>query len=472
MGRKLPIGKILTAAAIFVGGAGLVLFSVLLGVLSWNAFSGNRQWDALSEELKAKSEKLTLREFIPPPVPDEENFYGDPLWKELLVKEPTHQLLIDQLNPPVSKEEIARLKSSVVGKWKESTKRNSVAISIWNNIEHRGENAESVLILLEPANPLLERLADLATRAYAQFPFDYSQAPALRAPHVTPMLTVAQILSTRAMAQLEIGRPTPAFNDIQQIFRLADKTRDEPSFICLLVRVSMIRMGLDTLQKGLEKQAWNDNQLAAFDLELRGFDLMPEVATTARMERGAFNQFFNDTIAKAPTSKKARVAFFRRDQATFNRLSQEWIDHLDTLNESGFRQKVGVEEKVLAIKSGWQRYFHIMTILALPAIEGIEDRTLDTQSRISMARIACALERYRLAKGSLPEHLDELVPEFLPALPKDIIAHEAFRYRRTSDDKYMLYSVAMNLVDEGGKTDANEDWVWGIPTQKTPHANR
>lgn len=468
MGKKLPIGRIFTAVAVFVGGAGLVFFSVLIGFLGWNAWSGNRQWDALSKELRSKGEKLTLTEFIPPAVPDEENFFGDPLWHELLLEKPSQPLLFDQLNPPVSKEEITRLRSSVVGKWKESNKRNSVAISILSDRAHHHENAESVLTLLEPADPLLERLGDLASRPYAQFPFDYAQVPILKTPHLMPMLTVGQILYTRSVSQLETGCPSQAFYDTQQLFHLANKMRDEPMFVCLLVRVTLVILGLESLQKGLEKHVWDGAQLATLDHELRGFDLLPEVAMTARRERGSFNQFYNDQLAEAPTSKKAQVAFFRRDQATFNRLTQEWIEHLDMLNESGFRQKVGMEEKVQAIRSGWTRYFHLFTLLALPATESIEDKALNTQSRIFMARIACAIERYRLAEGSLPEHLDELVPEFLPALPRDIIAHEAFRYRRVGDDKYVLYSVAMNLVDDDGKTDANEDWVWGVPTKKLP----
>jgi len=29
------------------------------------------------------------------------------------------------------------------------------------------------------------------------------------------------------------------------------------------------------------------------------------------------------------------------------------------------------------------------------------------------------------------------------------------------------HHLLMNLVNDGGKTDTNEDWVWGIPTKKT-----
>jgi len=464
MGKRL--WQILAAIGILIICGVVAIIAVLLGALAWNSWAGNREWETLKAELHSKGEKLTLVEFTPPAVPDEENFFGDPLWKELLLENPGHELIIDRLNPPISAEEIARLKNSVSGQWKESNKRASVATSILSDPTHHHQNAESILTLLGPVHPLLDRIKDLSARPKAQFPFDYTQVKIpLKSPHQTYLLLAGQILRARAIAQLETGHSNSAFDDTQLIFRLADKLHDEPIYISLLVRVTLVRLALESIQKGLEKHAWNDAQLAAFDHELRNFDLLPEVAMTARRERGAYNQFYNHLITKIPSSKKARVAFFQRDQATFNRLTQEWIEHLDALNESGFRQKVGMEEKVLAIKSGWKRYFHLLTLLTLPATEGIEDRVLDTQSRVLMARIACAIERYRLVRSTLPGRLDALVPEFLPVLPKDIIAHEPFRYRRTAEDKYVLYSVAMNLVDDSGRTDANEDWVWGIPTK-------
>lgn len=64
-----------------------------------------------------------------------------------------------------------------------------------------------------------------------------------------------------------------------------------------------------------------------------------------------------------------------------------------------------------------------------------------------------ALREYHRRNGEYPESLDELVPDFLPRLPIDD-AHEArqpLRYRRTKDGlDYVLYSVGLNGVDDGG----------------------
>jgi hypothetical protein len=40
---------------------------------------------------------------------------------------------------------------------------------------------------------------------------------------------------------------------------------------------------------------------------------------------------------------------------------------------------------------------------------------------VDQARIACALERYRLANGKYPAALADLIPRFLDKIPADVI---------------------------------------------------
>ena len=67
-----------------------------------------------------------------------------------------------------------------------------------------------------------------------------------------------------------------------------------------------------------------------------------------------------------------------------------------------------------------------------------------------MARVAIALERYRLAHGEYPESLDALAPQLLKQLPHDIINGQPLHYRRTADGQFVLYSVGWNETDDGG----------------------
>ena len=74
------------------------------------------------------------------------------------------------------------------------------------------------------------------------------------------------------------------------------------------------------------------------------------------------------------------------------------------------------------------------------------------------AAIACAIERYRLATGSLPKTLDQLVPSYMETLPHDVINGEPLIYRPEGNRRYLLYSVGSDQSDDGG--DFEKDWVW------------
>jgi hypothetical protein len=97
------------------------------------------------------------------------------------------------------------------------------------------------------------------------------------------------------------------------------------------------------------------------------------------------------------------------------------------------------------------------------------------QSSLDLARVACALERHRLAEGEYPATLDVLAPRFIEKLPRDIINGLPLHYRRTDGGRFLLYSVGWNGTDDGGiivreknRVHAaldkdNGDWVWPNP---------
>jgi hypothetical protein len=121
--------------------------------------------------------------------------------------------------------------------------------------------------------------------------------------------------------------------------------------------------------------------------------------------------------------------------------------------------------------------YNLFAGLLLPALEKASKKTAVAQTYVNLARIACALERYRLANGNYPETLDVLMPKFISKLPHDVINGQPLKYHRSADGTFVLYSVGWNETDDGGEVvrnvgkDGKEravdqdkgDWVWRYP---------
>lgn len=91
------------------------------------------------------------------------------------------------------------------------------------------------------------------------------------------------------------------------------------------------------------------------------------------------------------------------------------------------------------------------------------------EARSRVAETALSLERYRLAKGAYPVELKGLVPEFCREVPIDPIDGKPLRYRLEADGSAVVYSINVNLKDDGGTADREDyesvqqgDYVWNL----------
>jgi hypothetical protein len=112
----------------------------------------------------------------------------------------------------------------------------------------------------------------------------------------------------------------------------------------------------------------------------------------------------------------------------------------------------------------------LLACLMLPALERMANKCAYAQSSVDLARVACALERYRLARGEFPDALNALSPAFLEKVPHDLINGQPLHYRRTPKAGFLVYSVGWNETDDDGAVVLNKngrlvdtaqgDWVW------------
>lgn len=96
-----------------------------------------------------------------------------------------------------------------------------------------------------------------------------------------------------------------------------------------------------------------------------------------------------------------------------------------------------------------------------------------TQTTVDQVIAACALERYRNDHGKLPEKLEDLLPNYLSALPHDVFTGKPLHYVLSPDlNHFTIYGVGPDSADDKAKPAAmsgpwmlwqeqnTTDWVW------------
>jgi hypothetical protein len=176
-------------------------------------------------------------------------------------------------------------------------------------------------------------------------------------------------------------------------------------------------------------------------------------------------------------------AWFYQNELAIARMHQRWtlpstdVEHQTVSPEEARRNEIAATDEL-----GHLSFYYVYARMLFPNLTSAEKRFACAQTSVNLARVAIALERYRLTHGEYPESLAALAPQFIDKLPHDIIgvqpsqgsgpASQPLHYRRASDDQFVLYSVGWNETDDGGVVglkkdggvDINKgDWVWRYP---------
>jgi len=470
MSAKPAWWKTLLRALLFLGVSMVTLVAL---ALTWFSFSGRRELARVKAELRARGEKLSLTELLPPPVPPAENFFADPMWEELTdlvevempgnpgvkMKEPRlsrGQRQLDGLFQSLSETEAQALQK----RFPEfaAMKTEAVFDKLGRSPDKRA--AEYVLAATAPEAPVLARLTQLAERSGGYFPLGYEMLGGAgeRSSYFT---TACRRLEMRARAHLVLGDTESARREALAILQMTEILSREPLLISLLVHLATGVFAVQAIDDGLKNHLWTSRDLEAFEKALAPISPLAATSMALRGERGNFNQMIENIEGERhdPFPGWYRWTFEAGLLALSNRMLQDWIDSIDSSLKTGFSPTRTISMKPVESlqKNAWNRIRY--GAVPFPNITNIAGQAALLQNRVDQTRTACALERYRLAHGAYPEKLVALVPEFLPAIPTDVIDRRPLRYRREAPDRFVLWSAGENEIDDQG---TGRDWVWGI----------
>jgi hypothetical protein len=511
--------KALWKKALWIGAGAIVLACSLVAILLiWMTVQGKHEWEKTKTALEARGEKLTLPELARPPIPDEQNFFADPMWQELadIVSQkneqgntvlepriPKGRKQLDQLDSTLGEDEGKDIQAQFPALTDLKGSRITICRTIWKNAQESKdpakirEAAAAITGLLRPYDPILARVEELSRRSGARWSYEF-RIPAFDMPisHASALLQISQLLHLKAVTLLAQGDSSATAGLVLLNLRLAKTLETDPFVIYFLVRVAIAGRAHTDIAEGIKSHAWDDATLSVFDQDLARITFVPGLLYALRSERAGFNQKIEwarriDSFASLINSGFSDSNFKRlspfslvsllylsaisySDQAFFNRTMQEWIDLLTAKQAGGLNQSL-VPKSIRAFTSAppLEKTKHLMSVLAFSALTGVLERVAIVQTQINQTRIAAALERYRLKNGGYPQTLDSLSPTFLGQIPDDPITAQPMHYRLIQPDQFLLWSVGWNLTDEGGK---NGEWknegdiVWGksLPRKSKP----
>ncbi len=488
---------------------GVACFATLvLLIYTEENWRGKHAWRKHRQESEAQGERFELTALIPPEIPDEKNLAMAPLLRPIMdfTREPSGVIWrdtnglarLDRISVDIRSKYVTN--ALVLGSLEKGTLADLTASrelyrdnTNYPQASPTATPAEAILVALGKFDPELKELKEAAAnRPYARFPIEYEYQPTwgILLPHLGRLIPLTQLLQLRATAALEAGRTDEAFQDLKLGLRISDSIRDEPLLIDHLVRIATLEVNLQTVCEGLARHAWNDSQLAEMETYLGSVDVLAEYNRAMRGERALSalgldylrrNRSQHNTmqyLSEGGGASSLDVSFrfvpsgwFYQNMLTLSRMHQQYtLSIVDERARRVFPEVSAKGEK--AVKQMRTGPYTILGKLLFPALEKAVRKSARMAFYVDATRVGCALERYRLANGSLPETLDKLTPQFIERVPNDIIDGKPLRFRHDANHAYRLYSVGWNQSDEGGqlvltreKYDSSVeitrgDWVW------------
>lgn len=498
-----------------LGFIAITLVTLVALALAIENYRGKRAWEACRAELAARGEVLDWAALVPPPVPDDQNFWKTPVLlplTDLVVDPATGFRRLRDTNAPAA---ISRLFSGFdstaglnLGSWRlgQATDLGAMqtALRRETNPSHPdlkrllatppGLPYADVLALIAVQAAPLEEVRTALTRPYARIGFPVEQGGGGLLEPLGPLKQFARAFQRRAVANLAAGNVDAAASDVMAGLRLAQTLESEPILIATLVEYAAFEAAIQPLWEGLARRQWQEPQLRALEAELARFNFVAGLARTYRFER-AYALALLDGWRRRPAQQDAADAdaaqafnvgpsrfpsgWICLTQVGFTRLYQDLLlPVLDTNRVVIDAPRAdGLLKQANAQFAGWQPY-HTLVRALVPAVARVWQKGAQAQTTVNLARIAIGLERFRQTEGSFPERLDELAPRFLARVPLDVVVGQPHHYRRETPDRYVLYSVGLNLKDDGAHVAVTKtgqpnvsaiegDWVWWSGLRET-----
>jgi hypothetical protein len=305
----------------------------------------------------------------------------------------------------------------------------------------------------------LELLHKGAAIEQSRYPIELSKGFETLLPDLSNIRTGAKLLQLEATLHAENAEPQSAARSITSTFGLARSLSKEPILVSQLVRIACQALAVSTLEHAINKTEFTDEQLVELSRTLANAEDHSTIFRAFVGERCLGVSFFEappaqiSQLVNGGSSQLSvlGITLYKfagladRDAITYLDLMEDYIEAAQLPTH----QRRSASDAVVA-KIGTIPKIHILLRAFMPALGRITMIDIRIIAQLRTARVGLAIERYRLASGSLPDALSDLVPTYLDGVPKDPFDDKGLRYKKL-ETGFVVYSIGEDGNDDGGK---------------------
>jgi hypothetical protein len=275
--------------------------------------------------------------------------------------------------------------------------------------------------------------------------------------HFSDLRKGAMLLKLEAILHAENDNAVLAGRSVTSTFGIARSLAEEPLLISQIVCTACQALAASSLERVINRTEFTDEQLVKLTRTVSNAEDFASMSRAFAGERCMGISFFrNPTVLNQELfGRKMLPAPILELYKALGLADRDAVVYLDLMNDYmettqlplGQRQRAAdtIEAKLRATSKT-----HILLHGFMKAFSRFITINIRGIAQLRAARVGLAIQRYRLATDKLPDTLDDLVPTYLDAVPKDPFDGSEFRYKKL-ESGFVVYSVGEDKIDDGGQ---------------------
>jgi hypothetical protein len=301
---------------------------------------------------------------------------------------------------------------------------------------------------------------------------DYNAGLHMALPNLHGIKALGYIVGTKARMEAEAGEMDRAWHWIVVQAKMADALRTQPTIVSQLVRLNMISLSCETIQRVSEVAPPTKEQRLQIETILSTFDDAAPLARAVDGERLLYGEWLF-TLPKHDLYKELCDFSFSEERMPWSLIPwvvMRWLafkpfllaDHANYVQVMHENAKA-MEGPFSPVTPAKEHGRFTLTTMLRPAMHRIRVFHFLAVAKVHMTRTGLALLQYRADHGTFPNTLDVLNTD----AASDPFIQGPLHYR-VDGNGFILYSVGEDRKDSSGtskppKGKAELDILWRFP---------